>query len=202
MTPAEEIKNLEEQALAIATRLETLRRENPLTPVRNYEFDSLTGPIDLLTLFGNKETLLVIHNMGDGCRWCTSWADGLNTALPHLEEHFAVVLANKNPPAAQRQFALDRGWKFRMVSHGGGDYAVEQSISGDGADMPGIVCYVRKDRDIFRKNASEFGPGDFFNPLFHVATLAGVGLEDFTPQFSYWKRPAAMDDGGQDLESR
>ncbi|HEX7261371.1 MAG TPA: hypothetical protein VF258_06110 [Luteolibacter sp.] len=86
-----------------------------------------------------------------------------------------------------------------MASHGGGDYAVEQTVTPGEPDMPGIACYERKEGRIFRKNASEFGPGDFFNPLFHVMTLAGAGLEEFIPQFSYWKRPAVMDDGGQDL---
>lgn len=195
-----EIQALEKEALAIATQLESLRRENDPVPVKNYRFETLTGPVDLLTLFGDKDTLLMIHNMGDACRWCTSWADGLNAALPHLENSFSVVLVSKNAPAAQRRFALERGWNFRMASHGGGDYAQEQTADADGeADGPGIVCYERRDGQVFRKNASQFGPGDFFNPLFHVATLAGVGLEEFTPQFSYWRRPAVMDDGGQDL---
>lgn len=187
------------EALAIANRLEKLRCENTAVPIRNYTFETLAGPTDLLTLFADKEKLLMIHNMGDACRWCTSWADGLNAALPHLENSFSVVLVSKNQPLTQRRFALERGWKFRMVSHGGGEYAVEQTVTPGEPDMPGIVCYVRNEDMIFRKNASEFGPGDFFNPLFHVVTLAGVGLEEFTPQFSYWKRPGQMDDGGQDL---
>jgi len=200
MNHTEEIRTLEKEALAIAKRLETLRRENDPVPVRNYRFETLAGPVDLLTLFGDKDTLLMIHNMGDGCRWCTSWADGLNAALPHFENSFSVVLVNKNDPRSQWKFALERGWNFRMASHGGDEYAKEQSLDPDGeSDWPGIVCYERKDGRIFRKNASEFGPGDFFNPLFHVATLAGIGLEEFTPQFSYWRRPAVMDDGGLDL---
>lgn len=199
MNHTQEIQKLEMEALSIAKRLETLRRENDPGAVKNYRFETLAGPVDLLTLFGDKDILLMIHNMGDGCRWCTSWADGLNAALPHLENSFSVVLVNKNDPSAQRKFALERGWNFRMASHGGGEYAKEQSVNGDVADWPGIACYARKDGQVFRKNASEFGPGDFFNPLFHVATLAGIGLEEFTPQFSYWRRPAVMDDGGQDL---
>jgi predicted dithiol-disulfide oxidoreductase (DUF899 family) len=164
--------------------------------VGNYSFETLAGPTDLLTLFGDKKTWLVIHNMGDGCRWCTSWADGLNAALPHLENSFAVVLVSKNDPLSQRRFALERGWNFRMASHGGGAYAVEQTVTPGEPDMPRIACYELKDGQISRNNASEFGPGDFFNPLFHVVTIVGIGLEEFTPQFSYWERPVKMDDGG------
>ena len=194
-----QIRTLEQEALVIANRLELLRRENTPTPVKNYALETLTGPTDLLTLFGNKEKLLMIHNMGHACRWCTSWADGINAALPHLENSFAVVLVSKNDPLTQRQFALSRGWNFRMASHGGGEYTQEQSVTSGEPDMPGIVCYERKNAQIFRKNASEFGPGDFFNPLFHVVTLAGIGLEEFTPQFTYWNRPEQMDDGGENL---
>jgi predicted dithiol-disulfide oxidoreductase (DUF899 family) len=199
MDHTEQIRTLEQEALVIANRLELLRRENTPTPVKNYALETLTGPTDLLTLFGDKEKLLMIHNMGHACRWCTSWADGLNAALPHLENSFAVVLVSKNNPPIQRQFALSRGWNFRMVSHGGGEYNQEQSVTPGEPDMPGIVCYERQNAQIFRKNASEFGPGDFFNPLFHVVTLAGIGLEEFTPQFTYWNRPGQMDDGGENL---
>ena len=199
MNHTEEIQALEMEAVALANRLEKLRRENTPVPVKDYSFETLTGPTNLLTLFADKDKLLMIHNMGDACRWCTSWADGLNAALPHLEDSFSVVLVSKNDPLAQRRFALERGWNFRMASHGGGEYAIEQTVTPGEPDMPGIVCYERKEGAIFRKNASEFGPGDFFNPLFHVVTLAGIGLEEFTPQFSYWKRPERMEDGGQNL---
>ena len=27
--------------------------------------------------------------------------------------------------------------------------------------------------------------------------LAGMGAQDWTPQYSYWKRPEVLDDGGE-----
>ena len=101
----------------------------------------------------------------------------------------------------QQRFAHSRGWRFRMASHGGGKYLAEQSVSGDGENYPGQVCYVRKGGKITRKNSTVFGPGDQFCSLWHILTLGGIGEDDWTPQYSYWKRPdpAKMDDGGKDV---
>jgi hypothetical protein len=67
--------------------------------------------------------------------------------------------------------------------------------------MPGIVCYQLDGPKIIRKNSSVFGPGDSFCGIWHVLSLAGVGAEEWTPQYNYWKRPGpdAMDDGGRNL---
>ena len=141
----------------------------------------------------------MIHNMGQGCRYCTLWADGLNGLVPHLEDKFAVILASKDPPTLQRQFANSRGWRFRMVSHGGGVYIKEQTVYEGENNVPGIVCYERVGSKIVRRDAARFGPGDRFSPLWHILGLAGVSDGEWTPQFNYWQRPKKMDDGGKAL---
>ena len=60
--------------------------------------------------------------MGQACRYCTLWADGFNGFVPHLESTMAVALVSKDSPQRQREFANSRGWRFRLASHGGGDY--------------------------------------------------------------------------------
>ena len=65
--------------------------------------------------------------------------------------------------------------------------------------MPGAVVYQRKGGRIMRRGRTIFGPGDLYSPLWHFLALAGIGAEDFTPQFHYWRRPAKMDDGGANL---
>ena len=86
-----------------------------------------------------------------------------------------------------------------MVSHGGGEYIKEQTVMAGEDNMPGIVCYVRKGDQIFRKNSAIFGPGDEFCSHWNVLSLAGVSTEEWTPQFHYWQRPEKMDDGGDNL---
>ena len=83
-----------------------------------------------------------------------------------------------------------------MASHGGGEYITEQTVAAGESNMPGVVAYEKQGSKIFRKNATGFGPGDAFNPLFHYGTLFGLGFEDYPLQFSYWKRPEKLDDGG------
>ncbi|MGC4006280.1 MAG: hypothetical protein QM811_25440 [Pirellulales bacterium] len=69
------------------------------------------------------------------------------------------------------------------------------------AGMPGVVCYVREQRKILRKNSAVFGPGDEFCAIWPILSLAGLGEQDWTPQYAYWKRPAAqaMEDGGLNI---
>jgi len=135
--------------------------------------------------------------MGQGCRYCTLWADGLNGVLEHLETAFSVVLLSKDRPAEQRRMALDRGWRFRMASHGGGDYLAELSVMQ--GNMPGAVVYERRAGGIFRRGAAPFGPGDLYSPVWHLLALAGLGQDDWTPQYHYWRRPAQLEDGGANI---
>lgn len=177
-------------------RLNELRKAAPPTPVKNYEFETLDGRVTLLDLFAGKTTLFAIHNMGQGCRYCTTWADGINPFLPHLESEFAVALLSKDSPDTQRLFSNARGWRFRMASHGGGEYIQEQGVVPGAGDMPGIVCYVRDGDQILKRNSAVFGPGDLFCSIWHILSLAGLGEADWTPQYAYWRRPRQLDDGG------
>ena len=86
-----------------------------------------------------------------------------------------------------------------MVSHGGGEYIQEQSVMVGEKNMPGIVCYVRKGDEIYKKNSAIFGPGDEFCSIWNILGLAGINTEEWTPQYNYWKRPDKMDDGGANL---
>ena len=137
--------------------------------------------------------------MGQGCRYCTLWADGINGFLPHLESAMAVVLLSKDDPETQRRFANARGWRFRLASHGGGDYMRNESVMSDEGNAPGAVVYEKRDGKILRKNAVVFGPGDLYCSAWNFLALAGRGVDDWTPQFAYWRRPATLDDGGRNL---
>lgn len=195
--PANEIQKLEKQMYETYQKLTKLRADSAPKEVKNYTFKTETGDVTLLDLFAGKDTLFLIHNMGQGCRYCTMWADGFNGLIDHIESEFALAMVSKDSPADQRRFANDRGWRFRMASHGGGEYLKEQNISEAAADAnwPGMVCYIRKGDKVYRKNATGFGPGDSFSPFWHIISLAGID-DNWVAQFSYWKRPQKLDDGG------
>ncbi len=194
-----EIDALSARIYELTTRLHELQKEHSGGTVPNYRFETQNGQTTLLELFGDQDTLMLIHNMGQGCRYCTLWADGFNGFLPHLESALSVVLVSKDPPALQRQFANSRGWRFRLASHGGGDYIQAQSAQPGANNMPGVVVYERNGDTITRKNSAVFGPGDLYCSLWNLLALAGTGEETFTPQFTYWLRPEKLDDGGDNV---
>ena len=194
-----EAETLELEIMQKAQQLATLRQAEGGIDVPDYTFDTGGGEIRLSSLFGDHERLLMIHNMGQGCRYCTLWADGINGVLHHLEDAMAVALTSKDTPEIQRQMALDRGWRFRTVSHGGGDYMTEQCSMGEHANYPGAAVYHRKAGKITRIGRTAFGPGDLYSPVWHFLALAGMSEQDWTPQFHYWRRPAKLDDGGDNV---
>ena len=195
----ERIIELERRIGELTAELHTLRKTNTGTPVPNYTFSTLNGETTLLDLFGEEDKLLAIHNMGQGCRYCTLWADGFNGLLTHLESVLSVVLLSKDPPEVQRRFANARGWRFRLASHGGGGYIREQSVMSGADNFPGAVVYQREGDAIVRKNACIFGPGDMYCAMWNLLGLAGLGEEEWTPQYAYWRRPTKLDDGGENL---
>ena len=194
-----EIPELEKQIFELTAKLNELRKASAGDEVRDYEFSTIDGATSLLKMFGNKKQLLLIHNMGQGCRYCTLWADGFNGFLQHLESVMSVVLVSKDPPELQRQFANSRDWRFRLASHGGGKYISEQTVMDGAENTPGAVVYERDGDKITRKNSCIFGPGDIYCSMWGLLGLAGLGADNWTPQYAYWKRPEKMDDGGENL---
>ena len=51
-------------------------------PVREYKFGTPDGKVSMTDLFGDKSDLIVIHNMGRKCAWCTMWAAMCFTKSP------------------------------------------------------------------------------------------------------------------------
>ena len=197
--PNNEIRDIEQKIHTLMERLAKLQQSNRGNEVIKYSFSTIEGEINLLDLFGEKDKLLLIHNMGQGCRHCTLWADGFNGFLPHLESTISVVLVSKDAPQLQRKFANSRDWRFRLASHGGGEYIQEQSVMKDSNNMPGAVVYERDGDKIYRKNDCVFGPGDIYCSMWSLLGLAGLNETSWTPQFSYWQRPKTLDDGGKNI---
>jgi len=153
-------------------------------PVRNYEFSTVDGPVRLLDLFGAREDLILIHNMGVACSSCTLWADGYNGIHQHVVTRAAFVASSPDRPAVQQKFAESRGWKFPMVSHAGTTFAAEMGyVSEKGGWMPGVSVFRREAGAITRVANTGFSPGDDFCTLWHFFDLlpGGVGKWPATP---------------------
>src|SRR6516165_10464733 len=85
-------------------------------PVADHVFGTLKGSTTLSALFGRRDELMVIHNMGSKCAYCTMWADGYSGIYPHLKQRSAFVVASRDKPETQAKFAASRAWQFPMVS--------------------------------------------------------------------------------------
>ena len=196
---SEEIQKLEQKIFELTAELNTLRAKQNPVEVKNYTFSSLTGDVSLRELFGHHDKLLAIHNMGQACRYCTLWGDGINGFVPHIESAMSLVMLSKDPPELQNRFANSRQWRMRMASHGGNEYQSEQ-VAGDGMDnAPGVVCYRLENGRIYRLGSGYFGPGDLYCSLWNFLALAGLDAESWTPQYNYWVRPGALEDGGENV---
>src|SRR6184192_3114613 len=103
---------------------ETLATVEP-QEVKDYEFANIDGPVRLSELFGHHEDLILIHNMGVSCSYCTLWADGYNGIHQHVVTRAAFVASSPDRPTVQKKFAESRGWKFPMVSHAGSTFAAD-----------------------------------------------------------------------------
>lgn len=154
--------------------------------VKDYEFMAPQGPVRLSTLFGDKEDLIVIHNMGSSCAYCTLWADGYNGIHHHVTTRAAFVVSSPDSPAVQQKFAESRGWRFRMVSHQGTTFAEDMGYrSSKGGWLPGISVFKRDGQRIMRVSDAGSSPGDDFCTLWHFLDLLPAGPGDWSPRLHY-----------------
>lgn len=184
-----EIKNRREEMMALRGNIRELQASIEPEQVSDYIFSTSDGDISLSALFGEKDTLFVIHNMGKGCVHCTQWADGFNGVLAHLEDRAAFVVASPDSPAVQKTFAQSRGWKFKMVSHSGTSFNADMGYMGEYQGKPslypGVSVFKRDGDELKRVSDTSFGPGDDFNPVLSLFELMPEGTGEWEPKYAY-----------------
>jgi len=166
-------------------KMRALQQEIEPEEVAPYEFAVPGGKVSLAELFGDKDSLFVIHNMGAGCPYCTLWADGFNGVLAHLENRAAFVVSSPDAPETQEKFKASRGWSFRMVSHRDTSFAADMGYRGEHGFLPGVSVFKRQDGKVLRVSDAGLGPGDDFCTLWHFFDLLPEGSGDWRPRFSY-----------------
>jgi predicted dithiol-disulfide oxidoreductase (DUF899 family) len=137
--------------------------------------------VSLPALFGAKDELLIVHNMGRHCPYCTLWADTLNGMAPHLQGRTAFVVTSPDAPATMRDFARERGWTFDIVSCAGTTFAEDFGYASRDQVMPGISALRRRNGQIERINNADFGPGDPYCGLWHLFDLLPDGAAGWQP---------------------
>lgn len=174
------------QIADLQKQMRELREATEPEEVRDYELSNRAGPVRLSELFGTKRDLILVHNMGMACAYCTLWADGYNGIYDHLSNRAAFVISSPDPPEAQERFKTSRGWRFPMVSHHGTSFAADMGFrSESGHFIPGLSVFQRDGARVLRVSDAESRPGDAFCALWHVFDLLPGGAGDWAPRASY-----------------
>jgi predicted dithiol-disulfide oxidoreductase (DUF899 family) len=182
-----EIAKAEQALMRQIKQVAALRLKAPAEAVANAVFEGKGGTsVHLSDLFGNRDELLLVHNMGRGCAYCTFWADGFNGMLPHLENRAAFAVATPDTVDKQVEFAKSRGWDFTMVRDPGGQFSAAMGYGEGGGIYPGCSAFRRrKDGTIERIASTPFGPGDLYNPAYHLFALLPGGSKDWVAKLKY-----------------
>lgn len=165
----------------------TLRAQAELEPVNDYALHDRDGrDVMLSSLFDDRNELMVVHNMGKRCSYCTLWADGFNGFALPLADRMPFVLVSPDAPEVQKEFAESRGWKFNMLSAQGTSFIADLGFEPKpGSYMPGVSALIRKDGKIYRANYDYFGPGDFYCAPWHMFDLFPNGANGWHPKIEY-----------------
>ncbi|MEW5796281.1 MAG: DUF899 family protein [Candidatus Zixiibacteriota bacterium] len=188
MTVAQRIVALEEKIQNDKKELAALRKAQSPEEIADYVLKAHDGSqIRLSEMFGAHTDMILVHNMGKGCRYCTLWADGFTGFTKHLENRAAFVVVSKDPFDIQRDFYNSRGWNFRMYSSHGTTFNRDVSFETEtGGQMPGVSAFYKDDNGrIFRTAYAYFGPGDDFCAVWPMLDLLKTGPDGWEPQYSY-----------------
>ncbi len=183
-----DIERLEKQMLKDKLKLSKMRQQ--VTPLEIEDFQFTTGggkKVRLSSLFGKHDELILVHNMGVRCAYCTMWADGFNGLRQHLANRAGFVVVSPDEAAIMKEFAKGRGWKFPIYSHYGTTFGKTLGFeSPTGGAWPGVSTFFKNpDGKIFRVAKAFFGPGDDFCATWHFLDLLPRGANGWSPKYSY-----------------
>lgn len=183
-----DIYTAEEELLVLRERIAKLKQQVPRDEVSDYELTTTDGgKITLSKMFGDKNDLILIHNMGKGCRYCTLWADGFTGFVPHLTNRSAFVVTSPDKPEVVKEFSSSRNWNFPIYSAYGTTLFKDMGFESEKGDpWPGVTTFHRDEEGrIYRVSKASFGPGDDFCSIFHLFDLLDDGINGWEPQYSY-----------------
>jgi predicted dithiol-disulfide oxidoreductase (DUF899 family) len=167
-----------------------LRKQAEPEPIADYTLQDHDGNAVLLSsLFDDRDELIVIHNMGKACKYCTLWADGLNGVTKPLADRVPFVLVSPDAPEVQKEFAASRAWTFPMLSAAGSNFTGDLGFYNEkDGYWPGVSAFIRKDGKIYRTSYDFFGPGDVYSSVWHFYDLLPKRVNGWQPKYEYEKQ--------------
>lgn len=172
----------EQQLAALHAEMNALRRQIGAMPVADCALTDWEGnSVMLSAAFGPHERMLLVHNMGFACKYCTLWAEGFSGIWDHLESSqyqpgVKFLLVSNDSPQQQQAGAMQRGWDFDMLSAQGtslfADLGFAEEKDGKLYWWPGVSALEKRaDGTIHRVGMANFGPGDNYCGYWHLLDL-------------------------------
>lgn len=183
-----EIKQTQDQIDELRKKLLELKKQQSAQSVQEYTFKDFDGnDISLAKLFGDKKDLIVIHNMGVSCMYCTLWADGFIGFTQHFEDRAAFVVVSNDDTQTQKEFHTKRSWNFKMLSSKDTHFFKDMGfVDEEQNPMPGVSTFHKNDDgSIVRIARDHFGPGDDYCAVWHFFDLLKDGFDGWSPKYSY-----------------
>ncbi|MFH1699730.1 MAG: DUF899 family protein [Candidatus Zixiibacteriota bacterium] len=183
-----EMEKAIEEISKYRAKIRELRKSLPPEEIGQYQFTDGNGnKVSLSSLFGNKKDLIIVHNMGKGCPYCTLWADGFNGVYQHLENRAGFAVVSPDKPETMKEFSRGRNWKFRILSNAKGNFTKDMGYEDEkGNPHPGISTFHRdSDGKIYRISHAPFGPGDDFCAVWYMFDMLQGGANGWQPKYMY-----------------
>lgn len=186
-SPQQQIEKIEDEIREKKKQLTQLRKKIKPKEVADTAFFDMNGKEVLLSsLFGDKNELLLIFNMGKSCRWCTLWADGFNGLTHHLASRAAFALLSPDKPEAAKEFSESRNWKFRVLSDFKSTLRKDLGLRDEKSITPAAATFSKDENGkIWFRSSAVFGPGDNYCIQYDLMDLLPENSEKWEPQYSY-----------------
>jgi|LakMenE18May11ns_1017448.scaffolds.fasta_scaffold9593243_2 predicted dithiol-disulfide oxidoreductase (DUF899 family) len=185
------IQDKYDELTALRKEQVALSKSEGLKEVENYSFrDKDGGLITLFDMFQHHDELIVVHNMGKSCPYCTLWADGLSSSTPHIQNRCGFALVSPNDYQTMSEFAANRDWKFPYYSGAETNFISDMGFSFQTEDgktryTPGYTTFVKKEDKIYRVACDLFGPGDFYSPIWPMMDMLHNSDKEWHPRVNY-----------------
>lgn len=175
------LRKLSEEIAELRKKYIKISAKQAKMDVTDYVLKDTEGKdVKLSEMFGDKENLILVHNMGKACSYCTLWADGFSGEAYYIEKKAAFVLVSPDTPEVQKEFAASRGWKFRTYSAAGTTFIADMGYYTEAEGYwPGVsVFHKDPEGKITRVSKDYFGPGDFYSAPWHFFDLLPESKEE------------------------
>jgi len=183
-----QIENLHKEIEAKNKDLLALKLQLGGAEVKDYTLHNVQGEsVSFYSLFRDQDELLIIHNMGKGCSYCTLWADGFNGTVSHFNNRINWALVSPDEPGDLKQFAESRNWQFDVYSSHNSSFKKDLGfIMENGSTAPGFSVFTKSDEGKVTHYAYDwFGPGDQFSPIWHFMQYFPKRNNNWSPKMKY-----------------